>query len=176
MHVEPNGSCFIGGGLWHPDSSALHKLRASIDERPLRWRRVLNERGLREVFLFPGKDDSSTGKKGKKVKGKGKSGGEEGDGGGEEAALKAFADANQGNALKTRPKGFVAEHRDMQLLKLRNFVVMKKVEDGIFTAPGGLDEVAGVIGAMVGFVSAFFLFSFGGWGVAIWLWLLTEYR
>ena len=55
--------------------------------------------------------------------------------------------------MKTRPKGFAPEHRDMALLKLRNFTVGKKVPDGVFTAEGGQEEVAGVIGAMVGFVS-----------------------
>ncbi|KAJ4293964.1 hypothetical protein N0V88_005478 [Collariella sp. IMI 366227] len=40
IHIEPGSSSFIAGGLWHPDGPALAKLRASIDERPRRWRDV----------------------------------------------------------------------------------------------------------------------------------------
>lgn len=80
IHLEP-GSCFIGGGLWCPEASHLQKLRQSIDERPQRWRRVLNDERFKRTFL------PKTAKKG-----------------GEEASLKAFAETNKGNALKTKPK------------------------------------------------------------------------
>jgi hypothetical protein len=79
---------------------------------------------------------------------------EDGDGDGEEAAaLKAFAERNKEGALKTRPKGFIPEHRDMQLLRLKNFTVGRKVEDGVFTRARGQEEVERVVGDMVGFVS-----------------------
>jgi hypothetical protein len=157
VHVEPHGASFVGGGLWHPASEALQRLRASIDERPRRWRRVLNDEGLRREFLSSSsssKAGAGSGAAGKKAGGKRGKGGGDGDGDDDEVALRAFAEANKGNALKMRPKGFIAEHRDMQLLKLKNFTVMKKVADGMFTNEGGQDEVAGVIGAMVGFVSS----------------------
>jgi hypothetical protein len=81
-------------------------------------------------------------------------GGGDGDGEGEEAAaLKAFAERNKEGALKTRPKGFIPEHRDMQLLRLKNFTVGRKVEDGVFTRARGQEEVERVVGDMVGFVS-----------------------
>lgn len=175
--MEPNGASFVGGGLWHPDSAALAKLRASIDERPARWRRVLNAPGFRGRFLgiVPPSTSSSSGnggKKGGRGKGKGKGGKgrkaggvgagegneEEGNKEGqeeEEAAIKAFAERNQEGALKTRPKGFIPEHRDMQLLKLRNFTVGTKVADGVFTSARAQEEVASVVRDMVGFVSAF---------------------
>ncbi|KAK0704132.1 hypothetical protein B0T21DRAFT_320898 [Apiosordaria backusii] len=144
VHVEPNGASFIGGGLWHPDGPSLSKLRASIDERPQRWRRVLTEPGFKDTFLC---GDKTAVKKGKKTK-------QEKEQQGEEEALGAYAEANKGNALKTRPKGFHPEHRDMELLKLRNHTVWKKVDDGVFTREGGLEgEVMGVVGAMVGFVT-----------------------
>lgn len=128
VHVEP-GKSFVGGGLWHPDGEAVQRLRASIDERPRRWRRVLTQPAFRRTFLPQAKDGS------------------------EAAALKAFAAANAENALKTKPKGFVAEHRDIELLKLRNFTVMKKLPDNVFVKDGGQDEIAEIIGAMVGFVA-----------------------
>ncbi|SPQ26811.1 70b747c9-8dfd-416e-b1ad-c81284031d8c [Thermothielavioides terrestris] len=175
VHVEPAGApCFVGGGLWHPDAAALARLRASIDERPRRWRRVLNEPSFREVFLgLPSSSSSAssssgTGKRtgktaggqaGNRRKKSAGGGGEGADEGGKEeeedpaAALAAFAERNQEGALKTRPKGFVPDHRDMQLLKLRNFTVSRKMDSSVFTSSGGLDEVAWVIRAMVGFVT-----------------------
>lgn len=70
----------VGGGLWHPESTALAKLRASVDERPHRIRRVLTNPAFRETFL-PGAKAGS-----------------------EKAAVAAFAAANKENALKTKPK------------------------------------------------------------------------
>jgi uncharacterized protein (DUF2461 family) len=162
----------VGGGLWHPDSAALARLRASIDERPRRWRRVLNDGPFKETFLGissvtfaadgrVGKvSTSSTKGNQKKTTKKGKTEEEE-----EEEALKAFAERNREGALKTRPKGFIPDHRDMQLLKLRNFTVGKKVDEAVFTSASGQEEVARIVRAMVGFVSlprAFFLGD-GGW-------------
>ena len=83
VHCEP-GSCFIGGGLWHPDASHVAKLRASIDERPRRWRRVLLEDAFRAAFL---------------------PGAKRGD---EKSCIKAFCKSNVENALKTKPK--VSQH------------------------------------------------------------------
>ncbi|KAL2175003.1 uncharacterized protein P884DRAFT_228996 [Thermothelomyces heterothallicus CBS 202.75] len=163
VHVEPSAS-FVGGGLWHPDADALRKLRASIDERPARWRRVLCERRFRQTFLGFGSDQERANSK-KKKKGRRKSAkdvgedanGDDGEGEAaadvEERALRAFAERNKEGALKTRPKGFIPEHRDMQLLKLRNFVVGTEIADSVLTDPRGQEEVARIIGNMVGFVT-----------------------
>jgi len=86
VHVEP-GHCFVGGGLWHPEAAALAKLRASVDERPHRIRRVLTDPEFVRVFL-----PDVAGKK-------------------EDRILKAFADRNQENALKTKPKVCSASFR-----------------------------------------------------------------
>lgn len=156
----------MGGGLWHPDGPALARLRASIDERPRRWRRVLAAGDFKQTFLDDvasgGKKDGLT-KKTKKEKGggKGKKGGVEAKEereAEEEAAIEAFAERNKEGALKTRPKGFIPEHRDMALLKLRNFTVGRKVPDGVFTGEGAQEEVGRVVEAMVGFVSFFLPF------------------
>ncbi|KAK1565827.1 uncharacterized protein LY79DRAFT_573280 [Colletotrichum navitas] len=129
IHLEP-GSCFIGGGLWCPEASHLQKLRESIDERPQRWRRALNDERFKRTFL------PKAAKKG-----------------GEEGALKAFAETNKGNALKTKPKGYLADHRDIELLKLRNFTISKKVDDRIFTEEDAQDKVCEIIAAMHPFIT-----------------------
>ncbi|ROV86827.1 hypothetical protein VSDG_09472 [Cytospora chrysosperma] len=128
VHCEP-GSSIVGGGLWLPDAQTVAKLRASIDERPARWRRVLSDDQFRRTFLPTAKS------------------------GDEEGCLKAFCKANEGNALKTKPKGFDASHRNIELLKLRNFTVWKKIPDSLFTAEDGQAQITNIISAMVGFIT-----------------------
>jgi len=73
--------------------------------------------------------------------------------GDEDSVLRAFADANSEGALKIKPKGFVADHRDIALLKLRNYTVGKKIPDTYLTDAGGQEKVAEIIGSMVAFVT-----------------------
>ncbi|EAQ84890.1 hypothetical protein CHGG_08904 [Chaetomium globosum CBS 148.51] len=73
--------------------------------------------------------------------------------GGRNKALKAFAERNKEGALKTRPKGFNPEHRDMQLLKLKNFTVGTKVSEKLFTEAGSQEQIGQIVGDMVGFIT-----------------------
>lgn len=50
-------------------------------------------------------------------------------------------------------QGFGADHRDIELLKLRNFTVGKKVPDNLFIAEDAQQQIADLVTAMVGFVS-----------------------
>ncbi|KAI0514903.1 hypothetical protein F5B22DRAFT_207770 [Xylaria bambusicola] len=128
VHVEP-GRCLVGGGLWHPEAQALAKLRASVDERPHRIRQVLTDPGFVRTFL-----PSAVGKK-------------------EDKILKAFADKNQENALKTRPKGFIPDHRDIHLLKLRNYTVGCQISDEDLHSDNAQDKIMEIIRAMVPFIT-----------------------
>ncbi|OTA95606.1 hypothetical protein M434DRAFT_196467 [Hypoxylon sp. CO27-5] len=125
VHVEP-GRCMVGGGLWHPDNEALARLRASIDERPHRIRRVLMNPRFRKTFLPNAKAN-------------------------EKSVLSAFAAANKENALKTKPK--LLHHKDIELLKLRNYTIGKKLDDKDLLAEDAQDRVMSVISAMVEFVT-----------------------
>ncbi|KAI8723892.1 hypothetical protein NCS52_00246000 [Fusarium sp. LHS14.1] len=129
IHCEPKKS-FIGGGLWCPDAGQMQKLRASIDERPNRWRRVLNDQDLKRVFLPKAASKSDP-----------------------ESALLAFAEKNKSNALKTKPKGFLAEHRDIELLKLRNFTIGTQIDDDIFYADDAQEKISDIIRPMVGYIT-----------------------
>ena len=40
LHLEP-GNCFMGGGIWHPDPPALHKIRSAIVAKRSAWGKVL---------------------------------------------------------------------------------------------------------------------------------------
>ncbi|PSR82102.1 hypothetical protein BD289DRAFT_23828 [Coniella lustricola] len=128
IHCEP-GSCFIGGGTWMPEAGKLAKLRASIDEHPQQWRRVLSEEGFRRTFLAGTKKGDA------------------------EGCIKAFTKHNKGNALKKKPKNYEADHRDIELLKLRNFTIGKKIPDSVFTAPNGQEQIVAIVQAMVGYVT-----------------------
>ncbi|KAL5364201.1 hypothetical protein BJX96DRAFT_187630 [Aspergillus floccosus] len=127
LHLDP-GSSYVGGGLWAPEPPMIHLLRQSIDERPEDWRRVLNSEPFRSMFLSPAKE-------------------------GTEAALKVFANTNQEGALKTKPKGYAADHKDVQLLKLRNYHVVKYVDDEIFTAEDGQERIIRIISTLQPFVT-----------------------
>ena len=40
LHIANEG-CFLGAGIWHPDSKALNKLRTCIDENPNAYKKAL---------------------------------------------------------------------------------------------------------------------------------------
>ncbi|CAN8097661.1 unnamed protein product [Discula destructiva] len=129
IHCEPNSS-FLGGGLYMPDAAALARIRASIDRHPERWRTALGNDGLRKAFL---------------------GGVKQGD---VEGCVRAFCMSNRENALKTKPKGFQSDHRDIELLKLRNFTIARKaLPETMFTGADGQEQIAVLVRAMVGFVT-----------------------
>ncbi|CEN61914.1 hypothetical protein ASPCAL08559 [Aspergillus calidoustus] len=127
LQLDP-GSSYVGGGLWAPEPATIHLLRQSIDERPEDWRQVLSSEPFRSMFLPAAKGKT-------------------------EGALKEFAVANKEGALKTKPKGYDADHRDIELLKLRNYHVVKYVDDEIFTAEDGQERIIQIISTLQPFVT-----------------------
>ncbi len=65
--------------MWHPEAQPLSLMRTNIDRKPKRLRRVLTEPQMRKVILGVTQND-------------------------EKKAIKAFAEKNKENALKTKPK------------------------------------------------------------------------
>lgn len=53
VHLAP-GECFLGAGIWHPDSAALKSIRAAIDEEPARWKRARDQKKFRAHFELAG--------------------------------------------------------------------------------------------------------------------------
>ncbi len=49
-------------------------------------------------------------------------------------------------------QGYSPEHKNIELLKLRNFTVGTKIPDSHFTAEDSLEKMGEIIGAMVGYV------------------------
>ncbi|VUC33603.1 unnamed protein product [Clonostachys rosea] len=129
IHCEPKSS-FIGGGLWCPDKDQLAKLRRSIDRHPERWREVLNTPELKRTYL-PGVKPSADNEK----------------------AIEAFFDKNQSNALKKKPMGFDADHRDIKLLRLRNFTLGTKIDESSLASDTAQEKIAECFRGLEPFVS-----------------------
>ena len=53
MHLQP-GDCFAGGGIWHPESSTLKKIREFLADNPAAWKKAVHAKAFRERFEFWG--------------------------------------------------------------------------------------------------------------------------
>ncbi|KAK8919590.1 hypothetical protein VCV18_008416 [Metarhizium anisopliae] len=129
IHCEP-GSSFIGGGLWHPEAALITKLRRSIDRHPDRWRQTFNEPLLKKVFFPNVKANASP-----------------------EAVIKVFVQKNQENALKKRPMGYEVTHRDIELLKLRNYTIGVKIDADMLAKDTAQQKIQEIMRGLFGFVS-----------------------
>lgn len=99
---------------------------------------ALQSEGIMKEFLGLG------GEKKGKGKGKGRETGE---------AVKKFVGMNAENALKTKPRDYDADHRDIALLRLRNFTIGRKLKDDEVVGKGGLERVVELMECLVPFVS-----------------------
>ncbi|KAF1851766.1 uncharacterized protein K460DRAFT_362513 [Cucurbitaria berberidis CBS 394.84] len=130
VQIQPNGGSFVGGGYFQPDAPSLSKLRQDVDRKPHKIKAVLTNAGIRREFLGGIPDD-------------------------EKKAVDAFTSlaTNQASALKRNPKGYDHDHKDIKLLRLRNFTIGRKLLDDEVVGPEGLDRVAEVILSMVPFIT-----------------------
>ena len=53
LHIETTG-CFLGAGMWRPESTALKAIRERIAERPEAWRKVAQSRRFKSEFTLEG--------------------------------------------------------------------------------------------------------------------------
>ncbi|EEH16393.2 hypothetical protein PABG_06480 [Paracoccidioides brasiliensis Pb03] len=127
VHLEP-GKCFIGSGLWHLEVDKLALLRQDIDQNSRRIKSILNAPDVRkEIFNGVPKN--------------------------EKEAVLAFVGQNQENALKTKPKGYDADNKNIDLIRLRGFTMSKRLQDKDLLGPKALDKVAHIVGIMAPFVT-----------------------
>jgi len=126
--IKPDGGTFIGGGLWAPEANAIAALRQDIDKKPMNLKNVLLGEIIRKEFFGGIKKN-------------------------EKLAVKAFADHNKANALKSKPRDYPGDHKDIQLLRLRNFTIGRKLKDEEVVGDGGIDRIAKVIAALVPLVT-----------------------
>ncbi|MCA8972295.1 MAG: DUF2461 domain-containing protein [Planctomycetes bacterium] len=53
LHLEPGG-CFVGVGIWRPESDALKDIRSAIVDDPAAWRRARDAKQFRARFDLEG--------------------------------------------------------------------------------------------------------------------------
>jgi len=53
LHIEP-GACFLGSGIWRPDSATLSVLRDFIVDNPASWKSARNHKGFKASFQLEG--------------------------------------------------------------------------------------------------------------------------
>ena len=53
LHVAP-GRCFVGGGLWHPESTTVKRIRDFLVDNPATWKKAVNAKRFRERFELGG--------------------------------------------------------------------------------------------------------------------------
>ncbi|KAK4868891.1 hypothetical protein LT330_006500 [Penicillium expansum] len=127
VHFQP-GSCFVGCGLWNPESEPLALLREDIDENSAGLKEVLRAPEMRREFLKGASDD-------------------------DDAVVDAFTHHNKESALKTKPKGYEADNKNIKLLRLRSFTIGKPISDDELTGDDAQEKIAALVGVMEPFVT-----------------------
>ena len=118
----------MGAGVWHPEAPPLALMRNDVDLKSHKIKAVLTAPELRREFFGGISND-------------------------EKKAVKAFVGMNTENMLKTKPKGYEKDNPNIDLLKLRNYTIGKKLKDEEVLGPGGLRRIVELIGILKPFVS-----------------------
>jgi len=53
LHISPD-SCFVGAGIWRPDSQALAKIREMISDSPTAWKKITTNKTFHRYFELSG--------------------------------------------------------------------------------------------------------------------------
>jgi uncharacterized protein (TIGR02453 family) len=53
LHIAP-GRCFVGGGLWHPESATVKRVRDFLVDNPASWKKAVQAKRFREQFELDG--------------------------------------------------------------------------------------------------------------------------
>ncbi|CAG8890418.1 unnamed protein product [Penicillium egyptiacum] len=118
----------VGCGLWHPEPEPLALLREDIDENSAGLKEVLRAPEMRREFLKGVSDDA-------------------------DAVVDAFTHHNKESALKTKPKGYEADNKNIKLLRLRSFTIGKPIADDELTRDDAQEKIAALVRVMEPFVT-----------------------
>lgn len=55
LHVKP-GECFVGGGLWHPETATQRQVRQFIADNPTGWGRAAHDAAFRKRYSLESSD------------------------------------------------------------------------------------------------------------------------
>ncbi|MEK6476730.1 DUF2461 domain-containing protein [Catalinimonas sp. 4WD22] len=92
LHIQPHGESFIGGGMYHPSSDILSKVRQEIDYNASELKKIVSKADFQEYY-----------------------------------------GTIQGDKLKKAPKGYDTDHPNIEMLKLKDYVVIHKLSDEAIT-------------------------------------------
>ena len=53
IHLDPS-ECFLGAGIWHPASDAIHQIRVAIDTHSTSWKKVTGAKRFRDNWQLTG--------------------------------------------------------------------------------------------------------------------------
>lgn len=53
LHLQP-GECFMGVGIWRPESKVAYSIRNKIDEDPAQWKKATRGKRFTDVFSLTG--------------------------------------------------------------------------------------------------------------------------
>ena len=53
LHIAP-GRCFVGGGLWHPESATVKRIRDFLVDNTATWKKAVQAKRFREHFELGG--------------------------------------------------------------------------------------------------------------------------
>ncbi len=53
LHLQP-GECFMGVGLWRPETKVAYRIRERIDEDRAGWKRAIRSKRFTDVFAVTG--------------------------------------------------------------------------------------------------------------------------
>ncbi|KAK9236809.1 hypothetical protein V1525DRAFT_405729 [Lipomyces kononenkoae] len=127
LHLEP-GQCRIGGGMWHLSESnnqGLQIMRRLIDRGGKRFKAIIDHPDMSKHFFRNPKL----------------------------SPLEQFVAMNQGDALKTNPKGYRKDHKDIQLLRLRSYTIHRVLSDDVFAPKAApIEKIIPIFRALVPFI------------------------
>jgi len=53
LHISPE-ECFVGAGIWRPDSKALSNIREMISDSPNAWKNITSNKAFRRYYALSG--------------------------------------------------------------------------------------------------------------------------
>ncbi|KAF3905185.1 hypothetical protein AA313_de0207140 [Arthrobotrys entomopaga] len=139
LSIQPGDHSFIGGGLWHPESTHVSLMRRAIDSNPQGLKDILTSKDFYANFLNTGETLGYRKNNSKKYI--------------EGQALKNFIERNSEDALKTAPKGYDKAHPDIDLLRLKSYTVGKRITDEEILLPNSLNFLVDIVRVMEPFIT-----------------------
>ncbi|KAI5851277.1 hypothetical protein DFP73DRAFT_536599 [Morchella snyderi] len=128
LSLQP-GNSFVGGGLYHTEAQPLNLLRRNIDKNSRQIKSILAGGELAKEFFSVQAD------------------------GNKQKAVQAFVERNKEDALKTAPKNYSKDHREIELLRLRSYTLGKRLSDEEVTGDDVVQTITRIFKNMEPFIS-----------------------